>query len=243
MLEAELPLDIDQLHSVCVPIGDGSLAVCCARRSDLESNPQELLSLTPDRFPEFIPQSDLVARLNLLVGEFEPRSAKTSRNNRHFVAAAMVVLFTLFVGLGLIRRIHHWNSTVTSARLAADATMRNVSIDGVRHGDDLRAIDAELARLASVQAIMTDGGPPLDAASELAGLLRAWPFGTSSTPQTISIGSDGVSVSVTIEGDAAPFLKAFKAPPGWSLDEPRLSVSGTLSRVILHLQPSKEPRQ
>ena len=47
----------------------------------------------------------------------------------------------------------------------------------------------------------------------------------------------GASVSVTVEGNAAPFLSALKPPPGWAMDEPHLSSVDALTRLTLHLSP------
>jgi hypothetical protein len=48
----------------------------------------------------------------------------------------------------------------------------------------------------------------------------------------------GATVSVSVEGDPTPFLKAMKPPPGWGMDEPRLNSADKLTRLTLQLRPA-----
>src|SRR5207253_2807129 len=79
--------------------------------------------------------------------------------------------------------------------------------------------------------------PPADAALSLESLLRAWPSSVSSKPQSLAVTESSSTISVSVEGDPTPFLKGLKPPPGWSMDEPRLNASESLTRLTLQLHP------
>jgi hypothetical protein len=83
--------------------------------------------------------------------------------------------------------------------------------------------------------------PPPDAAVALGAVLRAWPSGVSSKPQSLLVSESGATVSVTVQGDATPFLRAMKPPAGWTQDEPRLNSADSLTRLTLQLRPPGAP--
>jgi hypothetical protein len=99
--------------------------------------------------------------------------------------------------------------------------------------DDL-ATDA--AHLRGKRDAMSKAAPPPDASLALAAVLNAWPANVPSKPQSISVGQSGVLISVSVEGEAAVFLKAFSPPPGWTLDEPRLNTADKVTRLALQLR-------
>ena len=234
MLEDDAPADIAELHAVCVPLSDGRLAICAAKRTQLTEIPAEVLSLTPDSLPDFAKFLGVSpAQFNLLVGPFEPRPIRTSRIKRHAFAAAIVLICGLLVATGLHRRASRWNDRTEAARVAALRVAATVS--GADRPEDLAA---EAARLRSTRDALATAAPPPDASLVLAAVLHGWPAKVPSKPQSISVGQAEVSLSVAVEGDAAAFLKAFSTPPGWTLDEPRLNTADKVTRLALQLRPA-----
>jgi hypothetical protein len=233
MLEEDAPADATDLHAVCVPLADGRLVVCAAGRSDLAEVPPDVLSLTPCSLPCFVESLGVTAeRFNLLVGAFEPRPIRAHRIKQHAFAAATILLCGLLVGVGLHRRCSRWEERAESARVAAASIAEKVTTTG--RADD---IAAEAARLKGVRDALAKAAPQPDASLSLAAVLHAWPANVPSKPQSISVSSTGVSISVSVEGDAAAFLKAFTPPPGWTLDEPRLNTADKVTRLALQLRP------
>jgi hypothetical protein len=238
MLEEAAPADTTTMHAACVPLTDGRLAVCAIDRSELESIPSETLSLTPDSLPPFVDSLGVSRdQFNLLVGEFEPRPIRAARIRRHAFAAATLLLCGVLITIGLHRRASHWNEAAKTAR--EHATQLAVTAFKSERLDDLAN---EAARLRETQDIFTRTKPPPDASLILAHVLNAWPANVPSKPQSISIGDAGVSISLSIEGDATAFLQAFTPPKGWTLDEPRLNTVDNITRLALQLRPTGSPQ-
>lgn len=86
--------------------------------------------------------------------------------------------------------------------------------------------------------------PPRDAANDLVAVLGSWPVESrNARPQSLSVTPEGATLAVTIEGDAAAFLKIFTPPPLFTLEEPRLVSVGSLTRLNLRLRPEKNAAQ
>ena len=111
------------------------------------------------------------------------------------------------VVLGLTRRAGHWKSVAERARTASVQVLSQIS-----PGATPEKLLAELARLRPATEASSGLRPPPDAAPILASLLNSWPANIPSRPQSISVTPAALDVSVALDGDAAPFLKAFGLP-------------------------------
>lgn len=234
MLEEDVPAEAADLHAVCVPVSGGILAICAAEKSVLANMHAETISLTPESLPHFIQSLNLTPeQFNLLVGSFEPMPTRSRRVRQHAYAAAIVLLCGALVSFGLHRRASRWDERADAARLAASSVAATITPSGTT--SDLAAESTRLQATRDALAILK---LPPDASLALVAVLHAWPTSVPSKPQTISIGQSGISISTSVEGDAAAFLKAFSPPPGFTLDEPRLNASDKLTRLSLQLRPS-----
>ncbi|MFN7021600.1 MAG: hypothetical protein ACK4WH_09770 [Phycisphaerales bacterium] len=232
LFQEDLPVELDTLHAVGVPLADGRVAVCAAERSELAAIPADCLSLMPESVPAFIGGEGVApAHFNLLIGSFEPRPIRMDRMERHAFAAGAVLLCGLLLAVGLHRRASHWRDLAGSANAAVRHLARTAGQTG-------RPVDltAEAARLRGTREALAKAAPPPDAALSLAAVLRAWPASAPSRPQSISVSPTAVAVSVSIEGDPAAFLKAFAPPAGWTLDEPRLNTADKVTRLSFQLR-------
>jgi hypothetical protein len=233
LLQEDLPVELDTLHAVGATLADGRVAVCAAERSDLDAIPADALSLTPESLPRFLDGECLTPdRFNLLVGAFEPRPIRMVRIKRHAFAAGTLLLCGLLLAIGLHRRASHWRELAGSADAAAGQVAAAVVPTG-------RPVDlaAQAARLRGTREALAKAASPPDASLSLAKVLRAWPSSTPSKPQSISVSPSAIAISVSLEGDPAAFLKAFTAPMGWEMDEPRLNTADKLTRLSLQLRP------
>jgi hypothetical protein len=236
--EDEVPVSGDELHAVCAPMGGGRLLVCAAERRDLEAIDPATLSHTPESVPGFIEAADAQpGALELLVGAFEPRPVRRARAHRRAVAISTLLLCSALVGVGLMRRAANERA---AAALAGDATARTLASISMSSAD---ALSMELVRLRGFTHPEQVARTEAEATPALAALLAAWPAKVPSKPQSIAVNTSGIAVSLTVDGDAGPFLGALKPPAGWSLDEPRLNTAGSVTRVNLQLRPSEGGRQ
>jgi hypothetical protein len=232
LLEDDVPVPVDSLHAVGTPL-DGRVLACAVESATLASLPADAASLTPEAIPPFAPAID-PASLDLLVGAFEPRPLRRARLRRHLAWAGAVLAGSALVSIGLLRRAEMWDRAGASARAAAramlDPTLPVSSADGLAF---------ELARTRRLAESAARIKPAEDAAESLESLLRAWPSSVSSKPLSLALSESSTTISVAIEGDATPFLKAMKPPPGWSMDEPRVNAAESVTRLTLQLRPAR----
>ncbi|MCW5775667.1 MAG: hypothetical protein KIS87_04375 [Phycisphaeraceae bacterium] len=226
----DVPADADELHAVCAPAGDGRLVVCAARRADLAQPARTLRSVTPERLPDALDATADPRSLELLCGPFEPRCVRRARLRRHAHAAGILLLCAALVAVGLARRAAHWSRVATDAHDACLAFA-----EAAAPGIPPEALAAELARLRALSAAAVR--TPRDASLLLAAVLNAWPDDVAAEPQGLTVSQEGASVSVSVEGDPAPFLAAFRAPHGYRLEDPRLNASRGVTRLALRLRP------
>lgn len=232
LFQDDVPVEVAALHAVAAPLPEGRLAVCAAARSDLAELPASTIALTPESLPPHLDGRGLTPEsFDLLVGDFEPAPLRRRRLGTHALAAAATLLCGLFVAAGLDRRAAHWDATAAAARGAAARLLASVA-----PGRDAGDLAAELTRLQTIRQGLAIAPPPRDASLVLASVLDAWPASVPSAPQSLSVGPAGVVLSVAVEGEASAFLGEFRAPPGWTMEEPRLNASGRVTRLSLRLR-------
>ena len=234
-----IPVPIEEVFAVAAPTTDRRLLACAIRRTHLEDLPPGLGSFTPDSVPESLGVTVEASWLNFMVGEYEPKEVRRQRARRHGLNGAVVLLAAALMSVGLTRRAAHLVQVAERARAAAAALAQSV-VPGVAPAQAPWAIDQELSRLREHARAAGALTPPPDASVHLASLLEAWPAQVSSKPQALSVSPTSMIASVSLDGDPAAFLRSFRAPGGWSLDEPRVNSSGGLSRVSLIMKPAKE---
>ncbi|MBL8764393.1 MAG: hypothetical protein JNM07_09010 [Phycisphaerae bacterium] len=227
----ETPAAIDHanaLHAVCVPTSAG-LLICAARGHELAGVPADTLCLRPDRVPLECDADP--TRINLLVGPYEPRPIRRARWTRHGLGAATMLTCGLLISLGIHRRSVHEMERGTLLRQSEAALLASISPEMTSE-----RLPAELDRLR--RGATRAARPTPDATIALSELLKSWPTVAPCAPLSISVSESAMAVAVTVEKDATPFLQAFGAPGGWTLDEPRLNTSGDTIRLSLLLRPA-----
>lgn len=242
------------LHAVCAPIDGDRLIVCAAPSAALATLAPGTLALTPDvsDLPEFIrgdrshtssgasndesaPTTELgnsaastVARLNLLVGAHEPALFRRARARRTSLALVTFTLCAAIASLGLHERAAR--DRALAAEHSRSAHVLAASLGRGIAPADLPALVGRARQSADAAAKIAE---PADAAAPLAALLTAWPTAQAANVQSINAAGEVIAIALTIEGDsaAADFLRAFAAPAGWTLEEPRLTALGpTITR-------------
>ncbi|MCC6321909.1 MAG: hypothetical protein IT438_10805 [Phycisphaerales bacterium] len=245
----QVPVSIEEVHAVCVQVNGqaepGSLGtrliVCAVPRDQLDRLPPGTVSLTPGAFPRELGAEGLdPTAFNLLIGEFEPVAARQARARKRFAVAAVAGMLAGIVAIGSVRRANHAELVRTEARKSSAALLASLDMPRATLAD----LHAERSRLDMFARAVSGESPlsagkdrPRDAAAELQQVLAAWPTPSSAKPQSISIGSEGVLLSVLVPGDAGAFVSALVVPDGWKLDEPSLAAVGLQTRVNLRMRP------
>ena len=233
----ELPVDVTTVHAVGMPMGDGTVLACGVSIDELANLDPGALSLAPMDFPAFVNAADgplLAEQLNLLVGVWEPRPIRQARMRGHVFAAATMAACGLLMAVGFSRRAAHDEA---SRSFAASESKRVLS--SVLPGGTIGTLEAELRKVEFAAGVQRQVGRGADAGIALADLLRGWPKDVPSKPQAIAVTPSSATVSVAVEGDPSPFLRAFKGPDGWAMAEPRLNAADNITRLTLQFQPAK----
>lgn len=229
VLAEELPVSIEHVHAVGVPTSDGRVLVCACTHTQLAEVDPGCVELKPLALPHGLDASIEPGMFNLLVGAFEPTGIRQTRYSRHLQLAATLTLCSLVLSIGLMRRSWHAESTSAQAVKASSTLLADFTSDRK---------DETLSQQAKVMQSIADTTKraklPIDAAAGLESLLRVWPATIPAKPISVSVGTDGISLGVVVEGDPAPFLQALKPPDGFIFDEPRINAAGTATRLAIH---------
>ncbi|MCE7974333.1 MAG: hypothetical protein DYG92_08440 [Leptolyngbya sp. PLA1] len=233
LLEEHVPVETSSLLAVCTPISKTRLAVCAIPRDTLEEPlAAGALSLGPEGIPAFLSGECTAEQFNLLVGPCEPPSRVRARRRRHAALAATLATCAVLLGAGFWRRHLHWLDVAARAESAAMAEAREIRPDFTP-----QALHAAARLAEDFRRGWESTPPPHDAAVTLAALLLQWPASLRNSPQSLSVSGDVITVSVDVSGDPEEFLKAFHAPAGWDLAEPRLHSAGEFTRLVLEMRP------
>lgn len=237
----QIPAPIEDLHAVAAAADHGRFIVCLVKRDDLITltSDESMRSLTPASIPPEVDTSGLnPTRLNLLVDDFEPLALRRARVRRHVLAAAAVLLAAGLVTLGLWRREHAALDAVRRAQNASEKVLAELGFkDG--GGGGLAKLNADLEHRRSMAGIDLAQRQPPDAAAALNQVLSAWPTESSAKLQSVGLGPDGAVLSVLVPppSDSTAFLSSLKPIDGWTLDEPRLAIVGSETRLTLRMRP------
>jgi hypothetical protein len=187
--------------------------------------------------------AEFAGSLNLLVGDLEPSPARAARAHRRTVLLLGVLLCLALGAVGLDRRAGHFRTQAQLMATLADEDARNL---GQRLQTPVRVTTERLPVLLAVAQRTAEAASrisgPSDATLPLAALLEHWPVNppapaNSDAPgvadgswscdvQSLTVNGESIALTLSIDGDAAAFLRELRPPAGWMLDEPRLSNVG-----------------
>jgi hypothetical protein len=242
-VQADIPIDLSELHAVGVPTraGEPRLLVCAARRTDLRTYLDGPDALYPADVPEFAQGLGVSAsEFNLLVGDFLPRPLRRRAERRHLAAAAAVLACVAMLWVGMHRR-----ESAARQRTAAAVEQQRQMLAGLDPG--LASTDALQLRVNLLNQLKfaLDAAPQAsDAAETLAGVLAAWPVSAAPSPEAVGVQPSVVTASFSVEGDVSGALDALtnaQWPAGWSLQPPQLAKAGDRTRVAVELRKARQP--
>ncbi len=246
-MQDDVPTPMEDLHAVGIRLdatnnGSNKVLAVAVRREALAELSSATRTLSPASIPPLDERLEQLEpmRLNVLVGMFEPRAIRRARALRHLLGMAAVLAAAGLLSAGLHRRAEHAASLADAVDAQSASLLSHAAESGVT---DQRTLERELAQARALRTAMRDPQATADAIPALLSVLRSWPTSASATPQTLGVsGANGgeATLSVSVEGDPAEFLRQLTPPDGWTLDEPRLNASGSVTRVVLTLRRAKE---
>jgi hypothetical protein len=232
-LAEELPLPVEDLQAVGIPVEGDRVLICACPRENLAGLDPAILELRPASVPDGLSSAADLASLNLLIGDCEPPAARAKRRSWHAHLALTLLACSLLLTVGLFRRALAATADALASAKAADTLLTDA---GTPQREDTLIEKAKLMR--AIAEVTRKAKPAADASAGLQELLRVWPTQLAAKPQNLSVNADGISMSVTVDGDPAPFLASFVTPAGFALDEPRIATAGPVTRLSLHLRPA-----
>lgn len=183
LFEATLPLEIEAIAAAYAVEPDGDVIACGIEKSAL-SNPEleDAVALIPDGTPESLARSSDfdVASLNVLVGEFEPKSVARLRRIGVAVLSLAAILAAGMFAYGAQRRIERLESRKAQIQaqeaLLLDAALGRPRIDVPIPQRRIQLIGElrKLERTRTKEALDQSSAP--DAANRLSELLEVWPI-------------------------------------------------------------------
>ena len=274
LLETDLPVPLEAVHAVFAPLADDGggrrgrrFAACAVEIQRLRDElPAGAVSLRPEAPPPFLAGRVDCARLNLLVGPWEPRAVRRLR--RTWIATALAAALAC---LGAVSWGIHRRTAVESDRAVAAERLRRevlgaaIGPAGLQPNADM-VLASELSRLRATRRPppsedgrawtggegARDGGP--DAASILAAVLALWPADVHMRTESVSASEDGVAITGTVPTSAdaqkvadalgrielAPGTPGLPAqspsPTSWRLDQPRFETRRDGVSVVLRVR-------
>lgn len=235
LFESALPVSIDCVHAVYIPLGGKRFLACGVEHDRLSAHiAPETLTLNPDSIPPQIAREhDIEATsINLLTGPHEPRAVRRQRGRFIIETGALAALLLLALVLGVERRIQSLDGAsalIEGDKVAIyerlyDHASASVQPPSVRLLAELRQL--QRTRAGSITA--ADFDQP-HAAFTLASLLANWPDEHQIRTESISV----TPTSITLVGllpsapEAQAFISAFAPPQQWEAGQPQISsVSG-----------------
>lgn len=229
LFESVLPLPVETLHAVYVPIGSDRVLACGIPLADLQDHAnQPWLTCSPETLPECIERAlegpIKPEQLNLLVGQFEPKNLGVHRRRTTYVACAAILLCAVMIAVGHSRRTTRAFQHTSALKAATSQIYAQV----LPHSDNplpLSArLTAELRELDRTRGELTPESDPIEITPPLAALLASWPNSLHLTTDTLSASPNAITLSVRLpdEVTAERFERELRAPPGWSLSQPNL---------------------
>jgi hypothetical protein len=226
--EHTLPVPVDSLHVVGVPLADGGalmigidperLRAILAQRPDIDAG---TWALVPDRIPAHCADAATTAvlpQLNLLQGPFEPAPRRQARRRRDLAVGLGLAVAVLLILVGIERRV-----LVNESLLAALDQQRQERLTELLgpSADGLPAsarLTQELRRLEL--AARSPAATTVDATRILDRLWASWPADVRAQVETVSLTADRLLLRGTVPtlADAQSIAKAC----------PRIAVDGSV---------------
>lgn len=237
LMERHLPLPLESVHAVYVPLGDDHVLACAIEvemlRKKLAGEP-DLAAVVPDVVPSIV-APDRVAHvdpttLNLLVGPYAPKSVRRRQRRATWETLAFLALACFAVLVGAERRMQALREEADRLLGATDSVLRRV-VASVTNGAS-GAQPAELRLLAEVRRLdqtrvgsggeMTGLARPAD--RDFESLLRQWPRDLHTSTETITVTGSSLTVRVIVPFDEVEQLtRAFQAWDDWTLRQPEVA--------------------
>lgn len=237
VFESVLPVPVERVHAVYLPLGGGRFLACGMDRDRLAAHEGALL-LGPETLPEFLKGAVDPATINLLVGLIEPRAVRSARRRVALTACAAILACGLLVGWGQFRAASRWQEISESFAEATAGVYDRVLPASTGSVPPAARLIAELRTLDRTR---TDApaGSPREIAPTLAAVLASWPPGLPASTESLSAAPGAITLTVRLpdESSAERLERELKPPPGWRVSQPTVQREREGLTVRVRMEP------
>lgn len=241
LFEDVLPCPIESVAASFVPIDAKRVLACGIERDafaqeDLEGAWTLGPASLPDAIVSEIGESNAesaLAQLNVLIGEFEPKSLRQTRRRKTAWLVGAALIATALEIVGLESRMASLRDRLASIEahetLLLDAALGKAA-PGVGNAQRRAALIGEqrqLARTRGAKAAATQGYE-VDVAARLASLLRAWPTDLLKIEiDSLAVDARGIEIrgSAKSAAEQQSLVEALGTQPGLEAEPPRFRAS------------------
>lgn len=248
LFESVLPVAVDTIHAVYVPIGTDRVLACGISRDDLHGHAaQGWLTLSPEAVPGFINETldEPIdpGRFNLLVGAFEPRQIRLHRRRTTLIACTAILLCTGLIIAGQARRAARLLENARALESSTAEVYSAVLPPSTSPLPPSARLTAELRLLDRTRGTASPESGPMEVTPSLAAMLASWPNDLYLTTDSLSASSAAITLSVRLPDEAAAerFERELRAPPGWSLNQPNVVRERDGIAVRVRMEPGVAP--
>lgn len=250
LIADELPVPIEDVHTVYARAADASIIACAIDRSRLTELKGDALRLTPESLPEFVAGREVDPdELNLLVGAFEPAPLVRERGRARVALVAAAIAMCVLASIGLLRRAGALDrEALANDARALSAARASLSAAAPSSGNaSFRPLEVTLStalfqlreQLGVMRATRSlDPRTSPDASAPLAALLASMPKAESLRTDSLSVNANGISLNLATDHDPQAILARLAAPNGFALTEPRYSTTpGGTTQLAIQMRP------
>ncbi len=251
LLESVLPVPIESVHAVFLPLAEGRVLGCAMDREQLARRSASAISLGPSAIPEFAGignsagQVDSTANsINLLVREFEPASVRRARSQWRAQAAVLLALCAFLIAIGLERRTRAAHADARASLAAVeDVYEQNLGPSESWNQPPAALLLSELRRLRQATAARAEVEEPQDASSALADVLARWPEELEMRTDSIQARHDRITLAARLPDSASAerLERALGDIVGWRTGQRMLRRSRDNIELTLPLTRETEP--
>lgn len=245
LFESVLPVHIERVHATFLPIGGDRVLACGMDEDRLrELAAPGVLTLGPSTLPGFLEEPIDAQSITLLTGEFEPSEIRRARGRVVKLCAAAVLVCSLLVLAGQVRRAASQNRLATAYADATASVYDRVLPPSTGRSPALPAaarLTAELRSLDRTRGDRPAESGPREVGPTLASLLASWPADLHVTTEALSVSDTAINITARLPDSAAAerFERELRAPEGWRLAQPdvRTERDGILFRARMEPNP------
>lgn len=246
-LEAALPVPLESVHAVYLPLSHARVLAIAIGKTRAESLARTDTSAHPTAWPDWLtPLAEHIepSSINLLSGPCRSPRVTAARNVLVRHALLGIAAIALATSIGLERRIHTQHAETTSAQARA-AEIYTRALDPAPNAAQPPAVrmTSELRRLRATRgpAAATRNQIPADAV--LARLLSAWPTDSQARTESVTVAERTVEVILRVDDlDAAQtFISALATAPGLRPGPAKTDREGNEIRLSLRLDREDAP--